>query len=498
MADLWQSNQTSVWVQQGGAGNAWQLLDADATVGAISGGGQTVADRWTRDINSGAGAYKRAGVQVDSDPERFTFDLMTRWRVASFLKKLRDARCKHGLMINYHCGVVDDPINYNASMVAAETFGVGNSFNENIANGLTTVAPDLQRTVSESASEIILRRVVQHLDISGTVNDIAFNDVISVGVAQCAGDCGGENDGNQDFWAVTDFDATPGYQSIATPMFWYTSDGGTTWSSKYIDVALSANALRVYQNGAYVFAVLGASGVAYAKFSDITAGVANPWALATGLSGLTVNALGFASGLEVYAACNTGRIAKSTDGGFSFTTVSAGAQTTQNLNDVKFASATLGWFVGNSGAVVKFYNGALSLVTISGLTSNINTVDVPEDREREVYIGMANGTVQRSRDTGVTWEAKAFPLSGTGAIKMIRFSGYQGQELFLVQHNVGGTKSRVLRDISGGFLGRNTEVIGSFDSPNNLLINAIAPSDDNVALSVGEVRSGQAFIGKIS
>lgn len=498
MTETWKSNQTVVEIQRGGPGNPILLLDASATVTGPSGGGQSVVDRFTRDFKAGAGAYVRSAVDVDGDPERFTFDVQTRLQVADFIRQLKRERCEHNLRVRFHCLKVEDTTNYNAILSYYQAFGIGFSYSENIANGITQASPDIMTTINESASEEVRVRKVKHEDISASVSDFAINDVISVGVEQCAGNCGLENDGNQEYWAVTDVDTTPGYQSIGAPNFLYTEDGGTTWTAKAIDVALSANALRVYQFGAFVFVTLGASGVAYARFQDIKDGVSNPWALATGLSGLTVNALASPSGNDVYAVSNTGRISKSTDGGFSFTTISAGTITTQNLNDIVFASPTVGWIVGNAGVVIKFNNGSLSLVAISGLSANINTVATPDNRTREMYLGTAGGQIYRTRDTGTTWAAMAFPLHSTGVVKKLAFSGPGGYHLWIVQHNVAGTKSRILRDLSGGALGRDVEAVGSFDSPANSLINSIAPSDANTAVTVGELDGSFALVGRIS
>lgn len=497
MGELWQVNQTVVEIQRGGPGTAIVLLDPSATVSGPSGGGQSVADRWTRDFEGGAGAYKRAGVYRDGAPERFTFDLSTNLQVSDFLTKLTKFKCEHILRVRYHCGNVEDPTNYNAQLVYTQAFGTGYNYDNNIANGTPEGVP-LMTVVNESASEEVRVSKVQHLDISASVSDFALNDIISVGVEQCAGDCGLENDGNQKFFAVGDRDNTPGYASTSVPMFHYTEDGGSTWDDNPIDVALTQDALRVYSIGQYVFVALGSSGLGYARFQDIKDGVSNPWALATGLSGLTVNALAYAGGADVYVAANGGNIYKSTDGGLSFTALSAGTVTAQNLNDVVFVSNTLGYFVGNSGAIVKYFNGALTLITVSGLTANINTVAIHKDRPKEVYVGTAGGNIYRSRDVGVTWTSMSFPGFGAGQIKMLRFAGPQGMHLYAIQRNVAGTKSRVLRDLSGGFLSYCTEVVGSYDSPANSVINAIAPSDANTALTVGEKDGDYAFIGKIS
>lgn len=502
MTDLWQSNQTAVAIQEGGPGNAILLLRADATVTGPSGGGQSVVSRFTRDYKRGAGAYTRAGVVKDSDPEPFTFDVMQRLNHTDFVRVLKKLECEHNLFVREHCGAVEDMTNFNSMLVMAETFGIGGSLSDNIAQGMTAQAVEVNRVVNESASEQVPVIKVQHLDISGTVSDIALNDIISVGIQQCAGDCGPTNDGNQDFWAVGDSDATPGYGGAGAPNFLYTTDGGTTWGTKAIDVFLSGNALRVIRVGAYVLTCSATNGVAYARFQDILDGVANPWALATGLTTPFPNALTYAGDNTVWAVGNTGRIWKSTDGGFTFTLVSNAAQTSQNLNDVVFATPNLGWIVGNAGVIIKYYNGALSLLNaVSGLTANLLTIATPDRRTNELYIGTAVGTIWRTRDQGKTFAALTVPLNGSGQINKVAFSGYKGLIFWALQKNAAGTKSRILRDYSGGYMQSNAvDVVGTFDTPDNSIINSIAPSDANVALTVGELNGSvsAAFIGKVS
>lgn len=502
MTAPWESNKTVVEIQTGGPGNPILLLDPSATVTGHSGGGQDVEDRFVRDTKRGAGAYKRAGVVVSSDPARYTFDLTTRLLVSDFINSLSKRSCEHVLRVRNHCGDVEDVTNYLAALAYHQTFGTGQTLTENPANGTTAVSPDVMVTVNESASELVPVVKVQHLNISGSISDFAINKVIAVGVAQCAGACGLENDGNQEFWAVTDEDTTPGYGGTGAPNFLYTEDGGGTWTAVAIDVFLSGNATDVLKIGGYVLVLSETNGIAYARFADIKDGVANPWALASGFSGSFPNAFAQASGNIVYAVGDGGRIWRSTDGGQSFTAVAtAGQVTSSDLLSTAFVSETLGWIGGASGTLVKFFNGAFSLVTVTDgtntVSSDITSIAVPEDRDNEIYLTAA-GEVWRSRNQGVTWERMSFPGSGSGTVDDLQFSGPGGFHLWLIHTRASDSKSRVLRDLSGGALSFNIEVIGSYDSPANSRMNSIAPSNANTALVVGELNGSVAFVGKIS
>lgn len=499
----WEPNFTVVEIQEGGPGNQILLMPNSTTVTGPTGGGQSVATRYTRDYKKGAGAYKSDGTTVDSDPERYTADLTVRLRIAQIIEDMKKRKCMHNLRIRQHCADVEDFTNYNAIIALHEAYGTGQNLTENIANGTTAASVDLMNMVNESAADLVVVKQVNHLDISGEHSDVAINEVISVGYEVCAGDCGAADDGNQDYWAVTDVDTTPGYQGAGAPVFLYTVDGGTNWTASYINAMMGGNALDVIKVGGRALVASDTNAVAYARYADIEAGDANPWVAATGFTADFPNALAQASGHTVYACGDGGHIWRSTDGGMSFTLLSDAVQTAQNLNDCAFASEVVGWFGGDNGALVQYNNGALALIVVEDadgniLTDNIVTVACPEDRTREVYLGTSAGEIWRSTDTGASWENMAFDGSGTGTIEKIAFSGPLGFHLWVVQTNVAGDKSRVLRDLSGGYLGLYAEVIGSWDDPANSVINSIAPSDVNTAVTVGELDGGYAFIGRIT
>jgi hypothetical protein len=157
--------------------------------------------------------------------------------------------------------------------------------------------------------------------------------------------------------------------------------------------------------------------------------------------------------------------------------------------------------VGDSGTVLTYQNGAISLVTVTDetegtLTDNVQKVAVPQGRQCEAYIAAA-GTIWRTKDKGDNWEYMEFIGHGTGTIESIKFSGPNGHMFWAVQTNVAGTKSRVLRDFSGGALSYAVDIVGSYASPANSVINDIAPANLNYAATGGEVDGGYGFIGRI-
>jgi len=503
--DRWANEKTVVMIMNGGAGNLPKIMpNTSATITGHSGGGQSVSDLFTRDSTKGGGAYRRQGTFVDSDPERFTFDVTTRLSISKFLDDLSQQKCLHSILVRYTCGIYDKVTDYEALLGYEGVYGIGQTLTENLAQGTTAASADLMVTINRSASELLPIKKVNHLDVSGTEVDVAINAMISIGYETCGCGCGSEDSGVFDYLCVTDQDAAPGYQGNPAPYLGWSiksAIGELDWTWVQIEDFLDGDAIDVLYAGGYVLVVSATNGVAYANYSDIIAGVATPWTLSTGFTTHFPNAIASAGGGTIWAVGDGGYIWKSTDGGQSFTEVSAGTYTTNDLNDVAFASDVFGWMVGDSGTVLVYQNGAISTVTVTdaiegALTDNVAKVAVPQGRQCEAYIAAA-GTIWRTRNKGGAWEYMEFLGAGTGTIESIKFSGPNGHMFWAVQTNVAGDKSRVLRDFSGGALSYAVDVVGSWDSPANSVINDIAPANLNYAATGGEVDGGYAFIGRI-
>lgn len=500
----WLANKSTVDVQIGGPGNPWKLLDPSATLDGPDGvRSQKVESRYTR--GDAAGQYKYLGAVKTANPDRIKVPLSLRLQACNFLDRLD---CPVTLRARQACSSRTTLTDYEQMIIYIDSHPDGGlGYSNPLANGTEDNGADVMEKINYSAGEEIRVVKVSHSDISGTVSDFAINKVIAVGQRICQSGCGPEAQEDNDFWAVTDRDSTPGYLSLPTPKFLWTTDGGTTWSSSDIAPFINGDATDVVKYGAYVLVASPTHGVAYARFQDLVDGASNPWAQATGFSGGTAFPKALAVvGADVYAAGTLGYIWKSSDG-FTFSVFSAGTTTTQTINDIAAAGCDLLWFAGNSGALVKLYKKSLSLVTVkdannAAVTSNLNVVEVPDLRGYEVYVGTAGGKIISSHNADAstpTWAELAFSGAGTGSINDLKFGGTLGTLLFIVQTEAGGTgRSRVLRDLSGGAGGlSNVEIIGSYAQPANLGINSIAVANANVAVTVGEVEATYAFIGRI-
>lgn len=498
--------QTDLFVRKS-PGNPYLALELDAETDAPSGGGQSAESRWGRGANGGLALR---GTAVTGNPERIDGQMMLRLKSETYLTSLARMKCFPDFLITQACAVKGIPLNYTMALGLLESVITSRGYSENLSNATEDNQADIKETYDYSAALDFRTKKMSHLDISGTWSDFAANKVVSVGVVQCAGDCGPQDDGAQEFWIATDRDTTPGYSALNVPKFmWTTDQAGSVRNESYVDVLGNSDGVDVVRMGNNIVFV-STTGVAYAQIQDVYNVVANPWSLASGISG-TPKAIAVIDALTAYLVGASGKIWKTTDGAASWSLIDNGATTSQNLNSISKASDTLLWVGGNSGVLIRIVVvgttqtiSLVNIITSAGASilsagENINVVAAPPLRD-EIYIGTSGGKIVRSTRANVTrpvFENKAFQKSGTGQITDLQFVGYKGNMLYILQRNSAGN-SRVLRDISGGYLtDSQTEIIGDFTVPVNNMMNSIAPANENYAMVVGEVESTYAYIGSV-
>ena len=501
---------STTWIQPGGPGNAWKILDIDgAMVDAIEGGGTDYNLQFGLD-NNGRNVYK--GQLQGGDPDPLTTTLSRRLNWDRLLLIMKALRCPFTLQVNQRCGGYN-LLDYYASIGGFDGHTTSNGMDSPLAQLADGEQSDIMFTNDVQFSPYyLLRKKLVINDASNQAADFKFNRVISVGYPKCPGNCSPTvDDGDNSFWAVTNTDSTPGYFGARSKFYWTNSDGVfSNTNSAYIDV-FSSNVVDVQQMGDYIVVTSATEGVAYALYSDVVNGVINAWTVASGStsSGVGPNRLFAINGATAYGVGNSGKIWRTTDGGRSWTLLSNGTVTSVNLNSVFFVSETLGWIAGNSGALIKYQNGVFSLVTVRGtalsgstttVTANINVVSSPYGRDQEVYVGTAGGQIWRSNDRGLSWAEKSIDKAGVGTIVDLQFIGYNGETAFFIQNNT-DNESRVCRDISGGDFGVAVEILGSgngFDNPANNGFTSIATPQPNKAVVVGNTVNSYAFIGNIA
>lgn len=475
-------------------GQPWRILDVNAEVGAYSGGRQPIQSEWGRDER---GDLTYLGTSITGNPERFTFNVSQRVEIQKALQNALNQLDKAALCgcdnfgvnlrTRIRCGDIRDVNNYDIAVVGIDAYSTSQSTANNLANSMDGNDQIQSLVENMSAGVLVWQRPLVHNDIKGTINDVAFNDI----KWKC----------DEEYWAVTDGDDTPGYLTDPTPLVFWTTDKGLTWDSVYVGPLLNGDGLSLVIVGANVLVASPTIGVAYAPVASIKNGVDNPnlWALSTGFVSDFPNRLTVAPDGTVWAVGDGGYVWKSADGGFTFSEVSAATVTTEDLHSVHFAEADLGWIGGENGTLLKYYRGTLSAVS-TGIAAQLNDVAVPSRRTNEVYFATDTGLIYRSNNalaTTPTFTSKGFPMSGNGQVNRLLFVGFMGQYLFVLQSDA-DDNTRVLRDNSGGDLGASVEIIGDFQSPENNGINAIAMATPNQGLVVGEVEDAYGYIGSIN
>lgn len=471
-------------------GTAWTVLDVDAAMGALSGGRAGVESDWSRGFRTGS---RPVGTRRTGNPERYTADVMIWWKTANFLSQLFDTikprtQCDCvdptiDIRIRNRCGDLTNKTEYNKALVLNN--GASTSFSTDVALADMTDGVNEKVKQQESISALYLEKYqkLTHLDISGTIADVQLNKVIHV--------C-------DDEWVAVGNADPASYLGQPVPKVYITTNNGATWVERAIVPFFSGNATDVLKVGELIIVVSPQNGVAYAQYSKIKAGDTSAWALATGFTGNFPNAASATDNNNIYFVGNGGRIWKSSDGGFSVAAV-ATSVTAQNLTTVHFASDDIGAIGGANGTLVRFRKGVYSLVPISGLSAAINVVQIPPERLDEVYVGTANGNVYVSEnfdETTVTFTTRGFFEAGNGQIRDIKFAGYLGSVMFVAQQSALGT-ARILRDLSGGFMANDVEVVGDYTSPSNFGFNSIATAelDVNSLMVVGNIHETYGYIG---
>lgn len=483
----------AVFVQPYGAGNSLRFVVGDAargSVAAYSGGGTSVESLFS--------FGRPVGSRITANPSRYTVQVMAESRVVSALRSLaRNVNCIPNLYVFAGC-TPQDVDQFSLLRIFVDAAITGNSVSGNILEGASGDNADLMDQIDFDALTLVEARRLAHADLSATVSTGAFNDVIAIGGPACPDACGGADDGDSEFVAVGD-PVSP----ATIPRIFYTNDGGSTWTQQTIAAVANGAAEAVAVAGTRVIvAVSGTNaGVFVAPLADVKLGTAT-FVAASGITAgdeyFDVIAIDPAT---VVAVGETGKIAVSNDGGYSFTALTGGGAS--NLACVSAGTdKSVVWAGGASGALLRIKN-LRTVETIADPTGgdDITAIKVPLDRTGEVYVGTDAGEIWVSKNAQAptpTFAELSFDKpSGGSIINAIEFAEARQAIMFVVQTN-GSSQSRVLVDYSGGSAGKWMTAIGTFTSPANAVINAIAPTSANYALTVGEPETSQGFIGVVS
>lgn len=480
--------RTAVDYRPGGPGNNWVILDMDGVaVDTSSGGRKSVESEWRQ---SAFGQEEYLGTRFTSNPARWTFNLMSRIKYLNFVQGLindGDERvscaCDYSgndYRVRERCGDKRELTNYEMARAYMDAYSTSDSYSR-LADYKDGTDELSEITLSMSAGKGYSYKKLKHLDISAAVSTTAINRVRYV--------CGKE------WWGCTDGVAATSPGNVV-----WTDDDGASWSTDSVDVfANGSNATDIVVYGDRIIVASGAEAPAYALRSDVKAGSSGIWTLGTGITTNFPSKLAVTPDGTLWGTGAGGRVWKSTDLGYTWSVFNAGTVSSSDMNAVLAVSPDLVWFGGAGGDLMRYYKGVLSAVTVSGLSDDIMCIAVPQGRD-EVFLGTDGGDIYRSVNASAsapTFTTPGFQGAGSGVITDLQFAGFRGDVLFVLQ-TTADPYSRVLRDLSGGALGRDVEIIGTYADPANSGMNSLAAANQNIALTVGEVDSTYAFIGKVS
>lgn len=515
MTNLWNNSGLASAVDiRLGPGNNWALLDRNGAIdGGISGSGRDRTTLWGRDEFKG---LTPRGFVSTSNPKdwkiKYTYPLSNE----NFLKQLGD--CPFDLRIRQWCApnltnmaefVSPGMLGYRE--ITSTEDGYDNS--PAVSDGQ---AKEVKRTGSGMATLEQRYARLTHLDVSQATNDVGNTDIIQIGARVCAGACGLETTEEASWAWVTAKDSTPVYSGNPVPWFFYTVDGFATRTGVRIDPFTNADTTAVIMMGSRFVVFSSTKAPAYANFADIVNGVVAPnlWFTASGFSAITGSNFPIAAyainANIAFAVGATGRIWQTTDGGITWTLIDNGATSAVNYASIDGQPDGNIYIGGASGVLVRGIriansnSYAFSVVTVrdaSGntLSSNINVVATPPTRGDEVDVGTAGGEIWRTRNglaTRPVFTNMPLDKKGNGQVIDIKFSGYKGDVMWVVQNDANGN-SRVILDLSGSALATDQRFIGDFVTPGNNGFKSLATCNPNFSAVVGNSHSGAGYIGTI-
>jgi hypothetical protein len=265
----------------------------------------------------------------------------------------------------------------------------------------------------------------------------------------------------------------------------YSSDSGATWGESAIaSMALSDQAIGAECVGTRLV-VISNNGLAhnYASLSDIVSGAAS-WVEVTG--GYVVskgpNAIFSLGSTLTWIAGNGGYIYFSEDITAAVEVQLAGTITVQNLLAIHGSDSRNLVAVGASNAIVNSRNGGQTWASVTGPAAGVALNAVWVRSAEEWLVGTAGGKLYFTRNSGVSWTEIAFPGSGAGQVRDIRFAS---PTVGYLAHDTADPRGRILRTIDGGNSWYVLPEEEGIAFPLNDRINSIAACGDDVNVVFG-------------
>lgn len=192
---------------------------------------------------------------------------------------------------------------------------------------------------------------------------------------------------------------------------------------------------------------------------------------------------------NIWVGLSNGYIYKSVDAGLSFTAIQSGTIHSGAWNAIHFADENVGYAGGAANVLARTVDGGTSWTTLTGPSAesgNAVTAVFTLDRNR-AWIGYASGRLYYTLDAGATWSERAFTGSGVGQVRDIKFLNETYGILIADNASPVGT---VHWTIDGGYSW------SALTTPTNSGLNAIHICDEWGFYVVGNANSGTGYIAK--
>lgn len=289
------------------------------------------------------------------------------------------------------------------------------------------------------------------------------------------------------------------YAGIYGDVVLWTSDTGATWTATAsapftalgrngtdVEVILTAGGHRVIVSGGAVPGL--PPEISYSDDGGVTWYNVNPETVGSANRG--VNRLAWDRLNRLWAVADDGRIYVTGDIGNTWTVSKGATAPTNDLNDIEFASASVGYAVGDSNVVLQTLDGAM-WNALTGPAVGVNMLSVAVNRFGHVFVGTNDARIFRSVDNGATWAQIAD--FGAGSVDKIEFdpnNGYVGYALW----NNSTPRGDVRRTEDGGATWLGGEI--GLTTPANAGLYGIHVCDANGLFVVGDTVGGTTFAAR--
>jgi photosystem II stability/assembly factor-like uncharacterized protein len=348
----------------------------------------------------------------------------------------------------------------------------------------------------EISAETLLRYLTMTSARQTTTETEDINDITFCNVAKCADDCGPAASVCEYGVAVADAEgSSAGLEANVL----ITEDGGTTWTatvatpfdgsqdiSSVVCFPLDRNTTRIIVARGTADAGAPAE-ISYsdddgATWTDVNVGAVN---------GQFVNDEAGLFALDqwhIWLVTNDGYIYFSDDAGLTWAIQEAGVLAATGWNAIEFADANVGYVVGDNNEIAKTEDGGDSWTAVAGPAAQAAAaVDALEviDANR-IWLGYSDGELYYSEDGGTTIVQRLTPGIAFTTIESISFAHpMAGFVVGLV-----GAVGVLARTIDGGYTWQPVAM------PTNTGLHVVYACDINTAFVAGPVTGGTGFIGK--